>query len=524
MYRLMGLILVTIILLGLLPQNNTQSAQEDTGYTIAEVIAAYEGGQFRVIYTRGVFLHSSPNGTYISVYDDGLYRVNDGAFFEQFDIAIFSHDERYLAQNRDGIYRASDFELIIPIVPEEIWINNGDHVIVTGSTDFSPDGEYVSVTGAGVYRLSDGAKIIQTDSLEINFSPDSNYIATQEGVYRLSDGAKLFDMYGYYPNFSYDSAYAYAWTDGVYRISDGERLFDISSAVSFTPDMEYAVALGNGVYHLSDGERLYDVEEGGAWPAYSPDGQYMAITNDGIYHIASGERLFAIQSSAIFSPDGRFVAASRDGVYRLSDGQQLFSISGVVQNFSEDGTLLIVSGLTFGGGGIYRISDGHNLIPAPYGAVISHDGHYVAVGTVGLFRLSDGQQLFDIESSVIEFTPNDDYIMASGTVYRVSDGRYYPGLRLLNVSAGVMAIGNAILIVDPTQHIQSIPFIRTDSGNHTLFLEPNFESESLRHINGGSYLAVLDERGDWYQVGYLGLIGWVPSERAIRFEVPDFRP
>ena len=285
--------IVTVILLIALASSYILSNLRVDGYTIDEVMSAYEAGQFRVIRTNSTNLLMSSDGTYVSAVGDGLYRLSDGMFFEQFDNAFFSPNGQYLVQAKDGIYRLSDLQKIVPVKQEKIIIANGEHAVFTGDIIFSMNGEYVSISGAGryredaeslstegygVYRLSDGQQIVKSDSYSIYFSPDSFYASTDEGIFQLSDGQKLFEQH----HFSPDSQYIYSINTGMMRLSDGEKLFDVSGEVYFTPDMAYVIISEDGVYRLSDGERLYNIEpiQMFSHPIFSSNLEYMAIRVD----------------------------------------------------------------------------------------------------------------------------------------------------------------------------------------------------------------------------------------------------
>jgi hypothetical protein len=98
----------SVCISGIVASGHTLANQFSRGYTIDEVIAAYEAGQFRVIYTRGEWLAVSPDGAYIHAQGDSVYRVGDGMVFEQFDRGLFSPDGMYVVENYDGVYRLSD--------------------------------------------------------------------------------------------------------------------------------------------------------------------------------------------------------------------------------------------------------------------------------------------------------------------------------------------------------------------------------------------------------------------------------
>jgi WD40 repeat protein len=487
------------------------------GYSFEEVIAAYEAGQFRVIHTRSVSLHASSDGSHVAASYDGVYRLSDGTVFPQYDKATFSPDSLYVAQENDGVYRLSD----------------GHKMFAIGALPrFTPDGAYLAAEGYGVFRLRDGQKLFEIDdsdaysdgyvySFYSHFSPNGNYVVIdKDGVYRLSDRQKLFEVAseGLNVTFSPDERYVASAGDGVYRLSDGQKLFDIQSYASFDLNSAYVAVYGDAVYRLSDGQKIFATGTDGIWPEVSFNRQYMAIAYDAVYRVTNGNKLFDIPANATFSQDGEYVVAWEDGVYRLGDRQKLFDVTGISPTFSEDASFLAVSY-----DGFYRMNDGEKLFEIPYGADFSPDGNYVAVGTVGLYRLSDTQKVFDIEGVNTTFSHSGTHIMASSigedSVYRVSDGRRYRGLRMLNVAAGVIAVGNAILVVDPSQQGQRILFVQAQT--NYLLSEPESQAASLSHINSDSLLAVVAQHGEWYQVSYNGITGWVPANMVTPYYVPQ---
>ncbi|MBC7812429.1 MAG: hypothetical protein H7175_14830, partial [Burkholderiales bacterium] len=375
-------------------------------------------------------------------------------------------------EDGDGVYRLSDLQRIIGIEPMRYEFTYGSldteiEIIrlITGRVTFSDDSQYAAITGAGVYRLSDGQKVVDTSGypllhsgvFDMEFSPDNSMVATGFGIYRLSDGQMLGSSLGSLPHFSADSAYV--WLSYVYRLSDGVRLFEVNSPhfVNFSPNMQYAAVLRNGVFQLSDGQRLYALPEFSpefSHAVFSADSQYM-ITPDGVYVVATGEKIFNDESTfgmdALFTPDGSHLAIRQDGLYRLSDRVKLFAIGGGAEQFNFDGTYLVSDG-------VYRTADGQKIIEAGGLATFSSDGQYVAMSGDGLYRLSDGQEMFDIVGSVRSFTDDGAYINVGYSspedefaIYRVLDGERYPGLRILNLSTGLLAVGNTALVIDPTQ-------------------------------------------------------------------------
>lgn len=440
-------ILILLILLSDVGVIYSQTV-ENKMCTFSEVIEAYEAGQFRIIQTSNDNLIVSSDGTHISVFDDGVYRVADGTFLGSFQSAEFSPNSQYFAQEGEGIYRINDGQQILELESGEV--STGDGKIKTGAIDFSDDSQYISVSGYGVYRLNDGEQIITTDGLDFAFSSDSRYVVTTRGgIYRLNDGQKLFDIFGGYPDFSPDNNFVYAWTDGVYRVETGEKLFEIPSALSFTPNMRYVVAVSDGVYQLSDGQKIYDLIEGiGSLPDYSKNGDFMWLPTDGIlYRIDNGEILFESHDVA-FSPDGNKVAIGADGVYQLSEQNMEFSINGGAGNFSPDGSYLAASG-----DGLYRVEDGYKLIEIPFEATFSSDNMYVVGEGLGVYHIPTRQKLFDVEGLSFRFTDDSQYLIAfvdlgNAVIYRLSDGKLYSDLWVHDVSNGILSSAGTVMVVE----------------------------------------------------------------------------
>ncbi|MAS37711.1 MAG: hypothetical protein CL610_27190 [Anaerolineaceae bacterium] len=426
---------------------------------------AYEAGHYRDIQTNGKWLTVSPDKVYLYAHEDGIYRLGDGALIAPFDNAVFSPDGRYVVQLGDGIYCLPALKRIIPTNYENIAINHyvDDSLehrtwAILGDVQFSDNGEYVAVTGDGVYRLIDQQKIVDTSaqeitdskSLEVEFNADSSAASTIDGIFQLSDGKLLFQTGDYFARFSPDGSYALTRL-GIIRLSDGE-MFDIVGDISFTPDMQYAVLPGDGVYRLSDGQRLYDLPQFAtafARSVYSPDNQYMAVSSNGLYRIRDGRKL-SESSNVVFSPDSLHVAIGSDGIYRLSDMRKLLDLTAYIDSsshFSGDGAYLAVSDA------IIHIVNGKKLFNKGSSATFSPNNEYVAFNDDGVYRLSDQHKLFAINGGVHGFSPDSAYVSVydrnNWMLYRIRDGRSYPNLRFLDVSAGIMADGNTVLIVGP---------------------------------------------------------------------------
>lgn len=395
--------------------------------------------------------------------------MSDGKFFDHLNQKIlFSPDGNYVWQAGNGIYGLRDGKQLISAEFVDEIIDNGEQhkVLIAGDVQFSADSQYVAVTGQGFYRLSDGRRWIESNARYMRFSPDSIYASTSNGdVFRLSDRQQIFQIAPTYDiiNIYFSPDSQYIWADSLYGLNDQAKLFDINSphGVSFTPNTQYAVILEDGVYRLSDGQRMYDLLKpvSPLTPInYSANSEYMFILSDGIYRISTGERLFELSDDnnpyaspeAIFSPDSSYVAIEFDGVYRLSDKQKLFDITVGLDSdsqFSPDSAYLAVEDA------VYHMPDGQKIFNGGKYATFSSSGKYIAFDNDGVYRLSDGQKLFDIREGLRSFTEDENYIYIGinddyTSIYRIQDGHEYTGLKFLNIPAGIMTIGNTVIIVE----------------------------------------------------------------------------
>ena len=180
------------------------------------------------------------------------------------------------------------------------------------------------------------------------------------------------------------------------------------------------------IYRLQDGTKLFETSDFN----FSPDGTLIALDEDGMYTLSNSEKLFDISGStgtwSKFSADGAYYVASRDGIYQIADGQKLFDIKGVGLSVS-----------------------------------FSPDGNYVAIEDDGFYRLSDQQKLFDIKGQLRGYTSDGDYVTVGYSssdvdlgIYRLSDGHLFEHIQLLDISSGILQIGNTILVIDRTQSAQ----------------------------------------------------------------------
>lgn len=92
------------------------------------------------------------------------------------------------------------------------------------------------------------------------------------------------------------------------------------------------------------------------------------------------------------------------------------------------------------------------------------------------------------------------------------------------MSAGVLAIGNTIVVIDPTQRGQKVVVVRVDREEVRLYEAPN-ENSDFRNLNISpttTYLSIRSEQNGWYEVGYFGDGRWLPSDTGDRIELPVF--
>ncbi len=516
MFRIIGSIVGIISLLSLIILTNTHSVQKDREYTIVEVMEAYQAGQFRIIPTNSSFHVISPNSEYILAYDDGVYRVSDGKYYAQLDVAEFSSDGNYAAQIGQGIFH----------LETEQWILNSEATLV-----FSDNSEYVGVAEDGIYRLSDGhaQKLLETDSSEIDFSPNSAFVATLDGVYHLADGHKLLDTNGLLPRFSPDSAYAWTRADGLFRVDDGEKLLDIYPYydVSFAPNMLYVVIIGDGVYHLDTGELVFSMDEPDELPyaqvEYSPCGEHFRFPfGKGVYHIHDGQKLFETTDITV-SPNCTYIVVGNDGVYQLDNMQKVLDVSranGTYSIFSDDEAYLFIPG-----DGTYRTSDWQRILDKGSSASFSPNATYMAIDWDGVYRMSDGQRLFSIGNMAKAFTPDESHLMVGYIehpgIYNIDTDVHYYGLEPLDISAGIMTIGNTAIIIDETVENQRFLFGLVRSKGLSLRSQPDSNSATLDHVRKWDILIILEEKDQWYKVADLGEEArWIPAEHITKFFIP----
>jgi len=416
---------------------------------------------------------------------------------------------------------------IIPVPSERIVVANGDHAIQTGEVVFSDDGKYAGIEGAGhyrdeaelhsnegygIFRLSDGQQIITSDSLFIEFSPNSEYVSTQEGVFRLSDGEQLVHTDKHIsPIFSPDSQYSYDYENGITHLSDQQRVFPPTDGwLVFSPDMQFIVIPETGVFRTRDWQLQFELNYDSVYlkpPRFSSDHKHLIIpfsktyeehsSGAAVYRVEDGAHLMDLTNGEL-SPDGKFVADSLDGIYRLVDSEKIF-------DFGEYSWTPIFSSNTAYvhlPDGIYRVLDQQRIIVLDgvydHSVTFSPDEQYAAVNNRAVYRLADGEKLFDIQGNVRHFTDDSQYIsigFKERHLHRIRDGRLFEGLDVVHIEAGIMAVGNTVLVVDPTQDNQQVMMLRTSPDlREPLYEEPNTESERIWRIDEGSHLAILEQK------------------------------
>lgn len=546
------LLLITSILIVVIAMSTTfiyplVQTPAQSVYTTDEVMTAYENGQFRVIHTRNRNMAWSPDFNYVSVLQDGTYRASDGALLSDIygnTAFVFSPDEQYLASRGNGIYRLPDFQQVVPARAEGILIANGEHRVTTGDITFSSNSDYVSITGAGwyreealsqstegygVFRLSDGAQIIESDSFNITFSPNGDYASVQEGIFRLSDGSQLFE--GGCTIFSPNGEFVYRYPDGVYRLNDGVQIiateddneFPCQSEAVFSPDSQYFLLSNEGVYEVASGQKLYAINYHWVYGhlsyftdnnqylivprnIYEPVGENMSYISEqqqwNVYNTLDGTLLFEFDNREYSLNPSQDIINIDNTLYRMSDQRVLFSVEDYwVNTFSPQGSYI-----SAGNDGIYRVADGVFILSLDgingWGTVYSPDEQYVTIGSRGVFDLNTQEHLFDIDDYMTAFTPDGQYLFNSITpvIYRMRDGHEYNHVHLIDVARGILQVGNTILIIDETQESNSLEFVEFSYWGN---------------------LAILGENETRYLVGFNGELQWINKEDAeTTFSIP----
>ncbi|MEM9952294.1 MAG: WD40 repeat domain-containing protein [Chloroflexota bacterium] len=509
----------------------------------SDILTAYGNGQFRVIQTASTYMIWSDNHEYVSVQNDGTYRISDGVRLSDVN-GYFSNTEQYIFRQNDGIYRLPDFERIVDAPAEMISIADGEHRFATGEIRFSPNDEYVAITGAGpyreeattqsaedygIYRLSDGQQVIASDSLNMVFSSDSNYAIVQEGVYRLSDGSRLFEE-GY--TFSPDSQFIYA-RDGVYRLSNGERVLAVVSDVenssyaiqhaTFSPNSDYVLFSSDGLYRLSDGLRMDTLAYNPVYtqpPYFIADGEYLVIPSDDglnvcntttrLIHTATSEELFEWDwcSDYAISSNHDLIAIGSDGIYRVSTQEKLLDVvsSRIYNPFSPSSDYARISD-----DGIYRLSDGAKLFDLTdiddYDVRFNPNEEYITINRDGVYHLESQEKLFTIGGYNSYFSIDENYVItyesfgSEPTIYRLSDGESFENVDIIDPENGILIVGDAILVIDQTQQTDRMLFARSDYNN-------TIEAR------------VLDETSEQYLINVSGELEWIDKTRVTTFHTP----
>lgn len=520
------LLCVCVSIFSLYSHIQAKSAPTENDYTLTEALQAYDEGKFRIISTKSFSIASS-DGNYIYSYRDGVYRIRDGKYYPM-DNAIFSPDSQYVAQTGVGLFH----------LESEQWVFLTDEVII-----FSNDSKYFGVAGDGVYQLTDKRKVLDLSTPEMGFSPDSQFLATNEMIFRVSDMTPFIPIkndviHPKLPEFSDDSAYVWSISDGVYRTSDGQKIVDLGDLLIMdvwtSPDMQYLIVLGHGIYHLPDGEliKLISIETLDYFypaPMFSPCGQHSIMDytinrpENGVYRLSDGEKILDT-GYVTFSPDCTYVFIPNDGVYQTSDMQKLFDIdlqTDIVFSNTEDYIAIYE--------GVYRTSDWQKVInvTSSYNYEFSPNDTYLSVDFDGVYQLSDGQKLFSIEGQVKEFTDDENYVITLGDksgIYNINTSEFYSNLTPLDISTGIFNFPYMIVIIDETLSNQRYPIIMLDNPIITntipLYSQPDIKSNIVHSLQDIFYLPVVEEINGWYGVNYGSETGWIPHNYATLFYIP----
>lgn len=554
-------ILLSVILLGsfLLTYhflNRSQSCVDapSPNYTADEVMSAYEAGQFSTLLTGSNRHIIVQDGEYLLSYSGAIYQLCSQGYVAEIGRGNLdpSPDGEYVASS-NGVYRVDDGEPIIPYILESFLIP--DHIAHTGYITYSPDSQYVGIGGAGryrayapdtdtnhygVYRLSDGEQIVQSDSYGMSFDGQSDYVSTDEGIYRLRDGVLISDTPAV---ISPDSQYVYRRGDGVYQIESGVQVIDGSGDRGyFAPDEEHIIIEDDGIYRLDDRQRLVAVPyrlTDLSRPFYSPDNSYVLLSvyiyevqsddtlriresRNQIYRLADGELLFDTPNQIALSPDWQTIVVDDDGIYQVADGRKLGSLDNsdgaFYTHFSSDRQYVSVYN-----DGTYRMSDGQQV--SEYYGLISHDNAYIAVGDDGVYRISDGEKLFDIAGYARAFTADNNYLQVYGYdvrdtgIYRISDGHFFPHLRIVDIEQGILAVANTFLVVDESAEDASINIIVLENST-PMYRSFGDDSTQLFTILSSTVLTVYQHSRNWHQVSYRGETGWIQIEDAELLTIP----
>jgi WD40 repeat protein len=300
-----------------------------------------------------------------------------------------------------------------------------------GFVEVSADGKFIYALGDGIYRVSDGERVltVSSDVASIEFSPDGkHFLQVNVGVGRLDD------MVIVYPTvnsvqFSSDGSYIAVDTEGVYRLSDSSRVehIAVSTSYRFLGDSPFVAVVRGEIYHLTAPENTFIVPDKpeGVWPHISPNGQYAWARNANLIHIASGQILSPTGNNYVqFTPNERWAIVRGYGIFDLSTNSNTPSIE-----FTSPTALLAISplGKYFATlSGVFSIEDGQKLIDTehidqPEFRFAPDDTSVVILPTLELYIL---EPLRSIHESLVGFQgyhANGRYISTSTQLLQAND-------------------------------------------------------------------------------------------------------
>jgi hypothetical protein len=261
-----------------------------------------------------------------------------------------------------------------------------------GFVEVSADGKFIYALGDGIYRVSDGERVltVSSDVTPIEFSPDGkHFLQMGVGVGRLDDMVIVYPTVNFV-QFSSDGSYIAVDTEGVYRLSDSSRVehIAVSTSYRFLGDSPFVAVVRGEIYHLTAPANTFIVPDKpeGVWPHISPNGQYAWARNANLIHIASGQALSPTGNNYVqFTPNERWAIISGHGIFDLSTNSDIPSIE-----FTSSTDLLVISPL----------------------------GKYFATPS-GVFSIEDGQKLIDtehIDQLEFRFAPDDTSVVILPTL------------------------------------------------------------------------------------------------------------
>ena len=296
----------------------------------------------------------SADGDYFAVNTEGVYRLSDLTQVLQIPDAIFafSDDSQLVATSQGRVYQLSnpDNFVEIPEIADGVvpsvspdgrfaWARNASLVRVDSGrvvaptlegVHFTPNGQWAVVYGIGIFDLSSDAQTPAIDLDDIHtVSPLGGYFATPQGIFRLSDGEQIIDtQHLNLPEFTFapDDTTVVIRGEGLYRLEPFELLHELQSFGNYHANGLY-IATNDRIVRTSDGSIVFQAQNG-RFPTtiMSRDGSLIALYGDGVYSIATGEKLFSVVGSMdAFSVDSTYLAVRgryEIAIYRISDGRR----------------------------------------------------------------------------------------------------------------------------------------------------------------------------------------------------------